>query len=124
MAAPKVAAKKPRMAAARPSLPSASAAGMATCPRVSTDIDSGWNTVADVTISANASSPPSGNPTNTLIREVSRSLTVQRSSTAPEEKKNTSYGVSADANNATAKNQYVPQSSPAGGPGCATCCHN
>jgi hypothetical protein len=65
----------------------------------------GWKTVAAVTISPNASSPPSGKPRNTFSREVARSRLVQPSSTLPEEKKNTSYGVSADANRATAKNQ-------------------
>ena len=53
---------------------------------------------------ASANTPPSGNPTNTFIREVSRSFAVQRSSTPPEEKKNTSYGVIAEANSDTAKN--------------------
>ena len=38
----------------------------------------------------NASRPPSGKPRKTLIRDSVRSRAVQRSSTAPEEKKNTS----------------------------------
>ena len=78
---------------------------MATCASESTDIPRGPKTVVEVSMIAKASSPPSGKPRNTLIREVRRSLLVHRSSTAPEEKKNTSYGVSAEANNATAKNQ-------------------
>ena len=36
------------------------------------------------------SRPPSGKPTSTLSRDWARSFTVQPSSTAPEEKKNTS----------------------------------
>ena len=51
---------------------------------------------------ARESMPPSGKPMNTLARMVPRSSTVQRSSTPPEEKKNTSYGVSAAPNSATA----------------------
>ena len=46
--------------------------------------------------------PPSGKPMKTLARIVPRSLAVQRSSTPPEEKKNTSYGVIAAPNSATA----------------------
>jgi hypothetical protein len=46
--------------------------------------------------------PPSGNPMNTFMRIVGRSLAVHRSSTPPEEKKNTSYGVIAAPNSATA----------------------
>src|SRR4029450_1392982 len=45
-----------------------------------------------------------------------RSLRVQCSSTAPEEKKNTSYGVMAAPSNAIAKNAYVAQLSDDGGP--------
>ena len=41
----------------------------------------------------------------TFNREVPRSLTVQCSSTAPEEKKNTSYGVIAAPNSAMANYQ-------------------
>lgn len=37
-----------------------------------------------------------------MTRDWARSLVVQPSSTAPEEKKNTSYGVIAAPNNATA----------------------
>ena len=51
---------------------------------------------------ASDSRPPSGKPTSTLIRFSPRSLTVQRSSTAPLEKKNTSYGVIAAPNRAMA----------------------
>src|SRR6185503_11205423 len=51
---------------------------------------------------ATDNTPPSGKPTSTLSREVPRSLTVHFSSTAPEEKKNTSYGVIAAPNNAIA----------------------
>ena len=46
--------------------------------------------------------PPSGKPTSTLSRDLARSFAVQFSSTAPEEKKNTSYGVIAAPNSATA----------------------
>ena len=51
---------------------------------------------------ASDNTPPRGNPTNTFILEVSRSFAVHPSSTPPEEKKNTSYGVIAAANNDTA----------------------
>ncbi len=46
--------------------------------------------------------PPSGKPTKTLSSGVPRSFVVQCSSTPPEEKKNTSYGVMAAPNSATA----------------------
>ena len=46
--------------------------------------------------------PPNGKPTSTLSRDCARSLTVHFSSTAPEEKKNTSYGVIAAPNSAIA----------------------
>ena len=49
---------------------------------------------------ASDSSPPSGNPMNTLARSVPRSRRVHFSSTPPEEKKNTSYGVIAAPNSA------------------------
>ena len=49
--------------------------------------------------------PPSGKPTMTFNREVPRSLTAQCSSTAPEEKKNTSYGVIAAPKSEIAKYQ-------------------
>ena len=52
---------------------------------------------------ASDSSPPSGNPISTLARFSLRSLIVQPSSTAPLEKKNTSYGVIAAPNRAMAK---------------------
>ena len=52
---------------------------------------------------ASDNSPPSGKPMNTLARLVDRSFGVHSSSTAPEEKKNTSYGVIAAANRATPK---------------------
>ena len=51
---------------------------------------------------ARESRPPSGNPMKTLARITPRSLAVQRSSTPPEEKKNTSYGVMAAPKRATA----------------------
>ena len=53
----------------------------------------GASTIAVQLMMASDSAPPSGNPTNTLARLVTRSLRVQPSSTAPEEKKKTSYGV-------------------------------
>ena len=62
----------------------------------------GWNTTVAVAAMASDSSPPSGNPMKTLARMVPRSLAVQRSSTPPEEKKNTSYGVMAAPNSAMA----------------------
>ncbi len=47
----------------------------------------------DADMIASDSRPPSGKPMKTLARLMFRSFCVQRSSTAPEEKKNTSYGV-------------------------------
>jgi hypothetical protein len=44
-------------------------------------------------MSPSDSTPPRGNPTYTLARLTARSCAVQASSTAPLEKKNTSYGV-------------------------------
>jgi len=70
---------------------------------------------------ARESSPPSGKPTNTLAFSTLRSLGVHFSSTAPEEKKNTSYGVIAAANSDTAKKPYVPQSSPVVGANVCAC---
>ena len=53
---------------------------------------------------ASDSRPPSGNPMKTLARFAWRGpSSVQRSSTAPLEKKNTSYGVIAAPNSAMAK---------------------
>ena len=51
---------------------------------------------------ASDSRPPSGKPRKTLARFVARSFSVQCSSTAPDEKKNTSYGVIAAPNSAMA----------------------
>jgi hypothetical protein len=87
---------------ARPSFPSATAVGSATWPSVLTWIPAGRNTTAAQPAIASDSSPPSGNPMNTFARSVARSRRVHRSSTPPEEKKNTSYGVIAAPNNAIA----------------------
>ena len=87
---------------ARPILPSATATGSPTWPRVSTSIPAGSSTSAVQAMIASDSRPPSGKPTNTLARSCARSLRVQLSSTPPEEKKNTSYGVIAAPNSATA----------------------
>ncbi len=62
----------------------------------------GPNTTAAQPAMARESMPPSGKPMKTLARIVPMSLAVQRSSTPPEEKKKTSYGVSAAPNSATA----------------------
>ena len=52
---------------------------------------------------ASESRPPSGKPMNTLARMVREVLgSSSFSSTPPEEKKNTSYGVMAAPNSATA----------------------
>ncbi len=62
----------------------------------------GSSTTAAHAAIATDRSPPSGNPTSTLTRFCARSFAVQPSSTAPEEKKNTSYGVIAAPKSATA----------------------
>ena len=89
-AAPNVHATKPTMMKASPTLPSASDVGSATCERLSTPIPSGWNTSAAPAIRPSERSPPSGKPRNTLARFRMRSDRVHFSSTAPDEKKNTS----------------------------------
>ena len=89
-AAPKVAAMMPMTTKARASLPPAATTGMTTCDSEVTSICAGSNTRVAPAAMATESSPPSGNPTSTLSRDVPRSLTVQCSSTAPEEKKKTS----------------------------------
>jgi hypothetical protein len=78
------------------------ATGSITWDSAVTEISCGKSTTAAQPAIAGESSPPKGNPTSTLARERARSLTVQPSSTAPEEKKKTSYGVIAAPNNATA----------------------
>jgi hypothetical protein len=50
----------------------------------------GNSTIAAPAAIATDKMPPSGKPTITLSRDVPRSFLVQCSSTAPEEKKNTS----------------------------------
>src|SRR3954466_12920927 len=92
-AAPNVAAKKPINATARPSFPSATATGSPTCAKESTCTPRGNNTSAAVAAIAIDNRPPSGKPTNTLARIVGMSFVPQCSSTPPDEKKNTSYGV-------------------------------
>ena len=83
-------------------MPPAAATGSTTWDREVTAIACGSRTTAAQPAMANDSTPPSGKPTSTLIRDWPRSLAVQPSSTAPEEKKNTSYGVMAAPNRATA----------------------
>src|SRR5688572_5225080 len=111
----------PTMANASATLPPASATGSTTWLRLVTSIEAGSSTTAAQAAIAIDSSPPSGKPTSTLRRDVARSFSVQRSSIAPEEKKNTSYGVMAAPKSATAKNQYVATGSPWGGPGWSAC---
>src|SRR4051812_10934915 len=77
-----------------------------------------WNSTADPPMIASDNAPPSGNPRYTFARFTFRSFGVQWSSTAPEEKKNTSYGVIAAPSSAIAKNAYVPHVSVPGGPKC------
>src|SRR5918911_1591348 len=77
--------------------------------------------MAEVARNPNASRPPSGNPKSALTPATARSLVVHFSSTPPEEKKNTSYGVIADANSAIATKKYVGQFSPAGGLNVVAC---
>ena len=93
------------MTTTRPILPNASPTGNAVCAEgVDLDAEGMVDTTAAQPMMARDSSPPSGNPTNTFTREVIRSFAVQPSSTPPEEKKNTSYGVIAAANSDIAKN--------------------
>src|SRR5699024_6564416 len=101
-AAPDTAAKMPTSTNPRPTTPSWVATGSTTWPRVSTRTPCGRSTIAAAVATDNDSSPPGGKPTQVLIRTVVRSLRVQPSSTPPEEKKNTSYGVIAAPNSATA----------------------
>ena len=69
---------------------------------MSTLASSGPNTTAVLPAIASDSSPPSGKPMNTLSRIVVMSLGDHFSSTPPEEKKKTSYGVRAAPHSATA----------------------
>ena len=62
----------------------------------------GRSTIAAAAAIATESSPPSGKPMNTLARIVRRLPAPHFSSTPPEEKKKTSYGVIAAPNSATA----------------------
>src|SRR6478735_7223605 len=101
-AAPNVAAKMPTSTIARPSLPSTAATGRATWESWPTPMWRGASTRWAHVMIASESSPPSGNPISTLARFSLRSLIVQPSSTAPLEKKNTSYGVIAAPNRAMA----------------------
>ena len=68
---------------------------------------------------ASDSSPPSGKPISTLALFSPRSFGVHPSSTAPLEKKNTSYGVIAAPKRAIAKYAYVNGVSVAGTAGWA-----
>src|SRR3954452_15744583 len=106
-AAPNVAAKNPTSITATPTLPTATATGSPAWPRWSTWIPRGCNTTPAIAINAIVSAPPRGNPTPTFIRASIRSLRDQPSSTAPEEKKNTSYGVIAAPNSAIAEYHHV-----------------
>ena len=89
-AAPKVAAMMPTTTNARASFPPAATTGMTTCDSEVTSICAGSSTKAAPAAMATDRMPPNGNPINTFSRDVPRSLTVQCSSTAPDEKKNTS----------------------------------
>ena len=93
------------MAKASASLPPAATTGATTCDNDVTSTPAGSSTMAETAAIAMDRIPPSGKPTMTFNREVPRSLTVQCSSIAPEEKKNTSYGVIAAPNSAMAKYQ-------------------
>src|SRR5205085_4470957 len=117
--APSVAAKMPTSRTASPILASASDVGSPTCDRWLTEIPRGASTSAAEVISNRDSAPPSGKPMYTFARLILRSCLLQCSSTAPEEKKNTSYGVIAAPNRAIAKYQYVGRLSEEGTWGCA-----
>ena len=79
-----------------------SATGRATWDSWSTSMSAGREHQVAAAMMASDSSPPSGKPMKTLALLTSRSCCVQCSSTAPEEKKNTSYGVIAAPNRAMA----------------------
>ena len=66
------------------------ATGRAIWPSVPTWMPCGRNTTVATAAVATDRTPPSGKPMKTLARIVARSLSVQRSSTPPKEKKNTS----------------------------------
>jgi hypothetical protein len=93
----------PTIAKANASLPPAATTGATTCDRDVTSTAAGRSTTVANAAIANDSMPPSGKPTRTLSRDLPRSFTLQPSSTAPDEKKNTSYGVIAAPKRATAK---------------------
>jgi len=76
--------------------------GRASSPSESTWIPAGINTRVAAAAMARESRPPRGKPMNTLARMVRMSSADQFSSTPPEEKKNTSYGVIAAPNRAIA----------------------
>jgi hypothetical protein len=78
------------MVNAKASWPPAASTGMVIWDSEVTSIWPGNRTTAAHAAIATDNTPPSGKPTSTLSREVPRSLTVHFSSTAPEEKKNTS----------------------------------
>ena len=80
------------MTKASASCPPACATGSTTCDSVVTSIACGSSTTAAHAAIASERMPPSGKPTNTFARSVPRSFRVHFSSTAPDEKKNTSYG--------------------------------
>ena len=76
------------------------ATGSATCDELVDADAAGARTRWAQAMIASDRSPPSGNPMKTLARFSFRSRCVQPSSTAPLEKKNTSYGVIAAPNRA------------------------
>ena len=80
----------PMIANANASLPPAATTGITVCDSDVTSIWWGSNTIVAQVAIATERMPPSGKPTTTLSRDLPRSLIVQCSSTAPEEKKNTS----------------------------------
>src|SRR5947209_3342565 len=82
----------------------------------------GRRTIAAHTAIERESSPPSGKPTSTFTRDYFRSFGFHFSSMAPDEKKNTSYGVMAAPKRAIAKYQYVIGDSEECGDGCRRSC--
>jgi hypothetical protein len=71
-------------------LPAATATGVTTCERAVTSIPAGSSTTVAQPMMARDSRPPKGKPMRTFMRSAPRSFTLHPSSTAPEEKKNTS----------------------------------
>jgi hypothetical protein len=85
--------EQPTNTNARPSFPRATATGRPTWPSVSTETPAGEQDQIGRCGDREGEHAAERKPTNTLARMIRRSVLSQCSSTPPEEKKNTSYGV-------------------------------